>query len=407
VWSDEKLEQEPKVIFPDQEDSTWAWDEEAGQFYLHRFCSTEPDLNIADPDVRDEIHRIMGFWLELGVSGFRVDAAPYLTGGTGIGNAMPQNPHVILQDMRGFLSRRQGDAVMFGEVNLDPGDREQFFGDDGDEMTGLFDFITCGAVFVALARGRPPRVPRCHRTARRRGFGRPGPRGSRLPMAPTAHPTSAPGSGHAGDLGCAGSAAAGRSGRRGRVGRADGHLGQRAALLAEVAQPRVGRLHVVDDLLQAGRVEVRRRGHGVLEQAQRALPLLDRGQALLRDRRRHRRPVRVAVSAERRGGGFGRPGVRDSGVVGAAPDTEADHQTHEEGDRGEQHGQRPEAATAPGRRHRAEPVGSAGVCCLGHVRLLGWAAGDSSPAEVPGGRRPRPPTGCQPVPGAACGSGSG
>ncbi|WP_346620741.1 alpha-amylase family protein [Blastococcus montanus] len=152
VWADERPEDEAKVIFPDKEESNWAWDEEAGQYYLHRFYSSEPDLNTAHPDVRDEIHRVMGFWLELGVSGFRVDAAPYLIGATGVEHQMPQDPHLILQDMRGFLSRRRGDAVLFGEVNLDPGDRESFFG-DGGEMTGLFNFILSGAVFAALARG--------------------------------------------------------------------------------------------------------------------------------------------------------------------------------------------------------------------------------------------------------------
>ncbi len=153
VWVDEKPEDEGKIIFPDKESSNWAWDDEAGQYYLHRFYSTEPDLNTANPDVRDEIHRIMGFWLELGVSGFRVDAAPYLIGDTGVEQQMPQDPHSILQDMRGFLSRRRGDAVLFGEVNLDPGDRETFFGDDGGEMTGLFNFILSGGLFTALARG--------------------------------------------------------------------------------------------------------------------------------------------------------------------------------------------------------------------------------------------------------------
>ena len=153
VWADEPPDRDLKIIFPDKEDSAWEYDEGTGQYYLHRFYSSEPDLNIAHPDVRDEIHRIMGFWLELGVSGFRVDAAPYLIGAAGIEGQMPQDPHLILQDMRGFLTRRRGDAVLFGEVNLDPGDRAPFFGDDGDEMTGLFNFILSGAVYVALARG--------------------------------------------------------------------------------------------------------------------------------------------------------------------------------------------------------------------------------------------------------------
>jgi maltose alpha-D-glucosyltransferase/alpha-amylase len=152
VWADEPPADPQQIIFPDKEDSNWTFDEQAGQYYLHRFYSSEPDLNVANADVRDEIQRIMGFWLQLGVSGFRVDAAPYLIGGTGIENEMPQDPHEILERMRGFLNRRRGEAVMFGEVNLDPGEREKFFGDAGDEMTGLFDFIVSGAIFVALAR---------------------------------------------------------------------------------------------------------------------------------------------------------------------------------------------------------------------------------------------------------------
>lgn len=152
VWTDEPPEDEPEVIFPDEEESNWAYDEQAGQYYLHRFYTSEPDLNMANPDVRDEIHRIMGFWLQLGVAGFRVDAVPYLIGGTGIENEMPEDPHDILRRMRGFLNRRVGDAVMFGEVNLDYGDRVPFFGDASDEMTGIFNFIMAGAVFTAMAR---------------------------------------------------------------------------------------------------------------------------------------------------------------------------------------------------------------------------------------------------------------
>ena len=44
-----------------------------GQFLAH-----QPDLNISNPVVREEIRKIMGFWLQLGIDGFRVDAAPML-----------------------------------------------------------------------------------------------------------------------------------------------------------------------------------------------------------------------------------------------------------------------------------------------------------------------------------------
>ena len=152
VWVDEPPAEELDVIFPDQESSNWEYDEQAGQHYLHRFYTSQPDLNLANPAVRDELSRIMGFWVQLGVAGFRVDAAPYLIGSAGVEGAMPQDPHDILREMRAFLSRRRGDAVLFGEVNLDPGEREAYFGDGGDQMTGLFDFLASGALFTSLAR---------------------------------------------------------------------------------------------------------------------------------------------------------------------------------------------------------------------------------------------------------------
>lgn len=153
VWSDEPLAQPSDIVFPDTEESNWEWDEEAGQYYLHRFYAEQPDLNVAKPEVRDEINRIIGFWMELGLSGFRVDAVPYLIGEAGIRDEMPDQPHVVLREMRSFMGRRRGDAVMIGEVNLDPGERMRFFGQVGEEMNCLFNFVLAGGVMQALAAG--------------------------------------------------------------------------------------------------------------------------------------------------------------------------------------------------------------------------------------------------------------
>ena len=75
VWADEQPKGPEGVVFPDAEDSNWDYDEVAGKWYLHRFYSHMPDLNIANPRVREEISKVVGYWLELGLSGFRVDAA--------------------------------------------------------------------------------------------------------------------------------------------------------------------------------------------------------------------------------------------------------------------------------------------------------------------------------------------
>ena len=109
VWVDKPPKGGPKgETFPGEQNGLWAFDEKAGQYYLHRFHEHQPDLNIANPRVREEIARIIGFWLELGVSGFRVDAVPFLIETGGIAGAPEVDPHEYLRDLRAFVSRRHG-----------------------------------------------------------------------------------------------------------------------------------------------------------------------------------------------------------------------------------------------------------------------------------------------------------
>ncbi len=159
VWRDEKpADGDEGVVFPDQETSLWQYDRTAKQYYLHQFYKHQPDLNVANPEVRDEIARIMGYWMELGLSGFRVDAVPFLLQTTGPDDAarLP-DPHDYLADLSAFLRRRNGEAVLLGEVNLPYPDTMPFFGarDGGgstDELTMCFDFIGMQQMYLSLAR---------------------------------------------------------------------------------------------------------------------------------------------------------------------------------------------------------------------------------------------------------------
>src|ERR671915_1544793 len=155
VWADEKPEEKPgDVVFPDQEDSNWAYDRKARRWYMHRFYSHQPDLNVANPEVRDEIAQVAGFWLEQGLSGFRVDAVPFLIEPSGAPEESRQDPHELLRDLRRFIGRRNGEAVLLGEVNLRPEQQREFFGDeDGDELHLIFSFTVNQAMYLALARG--------------------------------------------------------------------------------------------------------------------------------------------------------------------------------------------------------------------------------------------------------------
>jgi maltose alpha-D-glucosyltransferase/alpha-amylase len=156
VWADEQPEGPRDVVFPDAEDSNWDYDEVAGKWFLHRFYSHMPDLNIANPQVRDEITKVVGYWLELGLSGFRVDAAPFVIEQTGTEAERDQDPHAFLRQLRAFLNRRRGDAILLAEANLPPKDQRRFFGDeDGDEMHMLFNFVLNQQVFLALVRQDP------------------------------------------------------------------------------------------------------------------------------------------------------------------------------------------------------------------------------------------------------------
>jgi trehalose synthase len=162
VWrADPPPDTANQVVFPDQEDSLWQYDERTEEWYLHRFYRTQPDLNITNPTVRDEIVKAMGFWLELGISGFRVDAVPFVLETTGVDAqelARFHDPHAYLRTLRSFVGRRTGDGILLGEVNLPHKDQKTFFGGaEGDELTMQFDFIGMQNLYLSLARqdGRP------------------------------------------------------------------------------------------------------------------------------------------------------------------------------------------------------------------------------------------------------------
>ena len=156
VWSATKPKSSRKdVVFPDEEDSLWELERNTDEWYLHHFYKHQPDLNVANPKVQEEIARTLGFWLELGVSGFRVDAVPFMFAKDGApGDPGVFDPNQYLGDVRNFVTRRLGDAVLLGEVNLPYKDQLTFFGGpDGDGLNMQFDFIGMQAMYLSMARG--------------------------------------------------------------------------------------------------------------------------------------------------------------------------------------------------------------------------------------------------------------
>ncbi|MFK4834745.1 alpha-amylase family protein [Microbacterium sp. ZW T2_14] len=155
IWRDEAPPKGQKnPVFPGEADGVWSKDEASGQWYQHSFYEHQPDLNIANPAVRDELARVIGYWLQLGVSGFRVDAVPFLL-------EMPPgahiaDPHELLRDFRRFLQRRSSEAILLGEVNLPYEQQVAYFGGgDVSELSMQFDFVGMQAFYLSLARQDP------------------------------------------------------------------------------------------------------------------------------------------------------------------------------------------------------------------------------------------------------------
>jgi maltose alpha-D-glucosyltransferase/alpha-amylase len=152
IWSEERPPHHDQgMVFPGEQASTWTWNEQAGSHYYHRFFAHQPDLNIANPQVREEILRIMGFWLRLGVAGFRVDAAPFLIELTEPEAPQAEAMYPFLDEMRRFLNWRRGDAILLAEANVPIDKIAAYFG-DGGRMHMLFNFLVNQALFLSLAR---------------------------------------------------------------------------------------------------------------------------------------------------------------------------------------------------------------------------------------------------------------
>jgi maltose alpha-D-glucosyltransferase / alpha-amylase len=154
VWSKKKPSHAHKgMVFPGVQKSTWTFDPVARAWYFHRFYDFQPDLNTSNPHVQAEILKIMGFWIQLGVSGFRMDAAPFVISTKGPGVRKPVEQYDMLRLMREFLQWRQGDSIILAEANVLPETNMEYFGRAGDRMQMMFNFQVNQNLFYALAAG--------------------------------------------------------------------------------------------------------------------------------------------------------------------------------------------------------------------------------------------------------------
>jgi maltose alpha-D-glucosyltransferase/alpha-amylase len=152
IWSQKKPKDANEgMVFPGVQKSTWTFDKRAGQFYFHRFYDFQPDLATSNPAVQEEIRKIMGFWLQLGVAGFRMDAIPFVIQTKGPDKAHHEQ-YAMLREMREFLQWRRGDAIILAEANVTPDKSMRYFGEDADCLPLVFNFHVNQHLFYALAK---------------------------------------------------------------------------------------------------------------------------------------------------------------------------------------------------------------------------------------------------------------
>ena len=153
VWADE-VPNNWESIFGGG--SAWTYDDERGQYYLHNFAAQQPDLNWWNPEVAPEFERILRFWFDRGVAGFRIDVAhaiykdrelrddPVIPG---LGmrrrySMFRPETHEILQSWRTLAETYDPPRLLLGEAySLDVEQWAGYFGEHGDELDLAFAFM--------------------------------------------------------------------------------------------------------------------------------------------------------------------------------------------------------------------------------------------------------------------------
>ena len=150
VWSDTPDRyKETRIIFTDTEASNWTWDPVAGQYFWHRFFSHQPDLNYDYPPVRKAMLKVMRYWLDMGIDGFRCDAVPYLIEREGTNCENLPETHDYLKEVRSYVDERYTGKVLMAEANQWPIDLLPYFG-TGDEFHMAFNFPLMPRIFMAV-----------------------------------------------------------------------------------------------------------------------------------------------------------------------------------------------------------------------------------------------------------------
>jgi len=139
------------TAFPGVQKETWTWQPTARQYYFHRFYDFQPHLNFFNPEVLAEAQRVLGYWIDQGIDGFRLDAVPFMIEKPKTDDPNSDQSLTVITALRQFVQWRRGDILLLGEANVPPPKSSDYFGITGDRLHMLFNFFANQSLFYSLA----------------------------------------------------------------------------------------------------------------------------------------------------------------------------------------------------------------------------------------------------------------
>lgn len=151
VWADPKPDGTPpnnwQAVFGG---SSWEYEIRRGQYYLHNFLPSQPDLNLRNPKVREAVLNECRFWLDMGIDGFRLDTSNYFFHDEQFRdnpiNPKPFNLNFELthatpytMQLHQFDKSRPDNIMMLSDIRklMDSFDARMTVGEVGDESMGM------------------------------------------------------------------------------------------------------------------------------------------------------------------------------------------------------------------------------------------------------------------------------
>lgn len=154
VWSKTKPDNyNVGMVFPGVQKEIWSYDTTAKSYYYHRFYAFQPDLNMQNKAVQNEVKKIIKFWIDKGMSGFRMDAVPFVIEVPQTrGDNFPLQFNLITE-MRNYMQSLRPDAVILGEANVEPKQNKDYYGANGERINMMFNFWVNQHLFYSLTTG--------------------------------------------------------------------------------------------------------------------------------------------------------------------------------------------------------------------------------------------------------------